>query len=58
MKTEGDTFTFAAPPAGQWVIFQFKTDAAAKATTARLHYNTSICEPCKQPEWRCACEKE
>lgn len=58
IKTEGDTFTFAAPPAGQWVIFQFKTDAAAKAITARLHYNTSICEPCKQPEWRCACEKE
>jgi len=58
IKTEGDTFTFAAPPAGQWVIFQFKTDAAAKAITARLHYNTANCEPCKQPEWRCACEKE
>ncbi len=58
IKTEGDTFTLAAPPAGQWVIFQFKLDESAKPITARLHYNTSTCDPCKQPEWRCACEKK
>ena len=58
IKTKGDTFILAAPPAGQWVIFQFKTDAAAKAITARLHFNTASCEPCKQPEWRCACKEE
>ncbi len=49
-------FVMPAPPAGQWIIVQYKETADAKAVIARLHYNTKNCEPCKQPEWRCACE--
>ncbi len=53
-----DGFVIPAPKAGEWIIFQFKLDGSAKPITARLHYNTTVCDPCKQPEWRCACEKK
>lgn len=48
-------FTLPLPGTNEWLILRFKTDAAAKPFTARLHYNTKKCEPCGQPEWRCAC---
>jgi hypothetical protein len=48
-------FTLPVPGEDEWLILQFKGDAAAKPFTARLHYNTKTCEPCGQPEWRCAC---
>jgi hypothetical protein len=48
-------FVMPAPPTGQWIIIQYKETAEAKAVIARLHYNTKVCEPYKQPEWRCAC---
>ena len=48
-------FVMPAPPAGQWIIVQYKESSEAKAVIARLHYNTNVCDPCKQPEWRCAC---
>jgi hypothetical protein len=51
-------FVLPAPPTGQWIIVQYKESADAKAIIARLHYNTNVCDPCKQPEWRCACAKE
>lgn len=51
-------FSFTSPPAGQWIIVQYKETAEAKAITARLHYNTKNCDPCKQLEWRCACAKK
>lgn len=52
-------FTLPVPGENEWLILQYKSDAAAKPVTARLHYNTKKCEPCGQPEWRCACgEKE
>jgi len=51
-------FSFTSPPAGQWIIVQYKESAEAKAVIARLHYNTKVCEPCQQPEWRCACAKK
>lgn len=54
-----DGFTLAAPGEGEWLILQLKESADAKAITARLHYDTKKCEPCSNPEWRCACgEKE
>lgn len=58
VEKSASNFTMAAPPAGEWIIFQFKTDGEAKALVVRLHYNVSTCAPCKQPEWRCACPKE
>lgn len=51
-------FTVPAPKADEWVIFQYKESADAKPITARLQYNTEVCEPCGNPEWRCACEEK
>jgi hypothetical protein len=48
-------FTIAAPKTGEWIIIQYKETADAKAITARLHYDTKVCAPCSNPEWRCAC---
>jgi hypothetical protein len=42
---------------GEWIIFQFKENAKAKAVTARLEYDTAVCSKCKAPEWVCECEK-
>jgi hypothetical protein len=49
-------FTLKAPDAGQWLIIQYKATPDAKAVTARLHFDTRKCDPCGNPEWRCACE--
>jgi len=51
-------FTLPAPGAGEWIIIQFKKDDKDKAITARLHYDTSVCAPCGNPEWLCACAAE
>lgn len=54
--TRDDTgFTLAAPNAGDWIILQYKEAADSKTITARLHYDTKVCAPCSNPEWRCAC---
>lgn len=59
VTVQGETFTFATPAEGDWLILQFKASPDAKAITARLHYDTKKCEPCSNPEWRCGCaEKE
>ncbi len=50
-----DGFTLAAPAEGEWIIMQYKESAEANAITARLNFNTKKCDPCGQPEWRCAC---
>lgn len=52
-----DGFTLPAPADGEWLIMQYKESADAKAITARLNFNTKKCDPCGQPEWRCACEE-
>jgi hypothetical protein len=51
-------FTLPTPGEGEWLILQLKVDAEAKPFTARLHFDTKNCEPCGQPEWRCACGDE
>ncbi|MES2439022.1 MAG: hypothetical protein V4584_08140 [Verrucomicrobiota bacterium] len=51
-----DGFTLAEPAPGELIIMQYKETADAKAITARLNYNTKKCEPCGNPEWRCACD--
>ncbi len=53
---ETTAFSIAAPKAGEWIIFQFKENAGSKPITARLHYDTKVCAPCSNPEWRCACK--
>lgn len=52
---EGKYFVIPEPKAGEWVIFQFKENAKAKAITARLEYDTKKCGECDNPEWLCKC---
>ncbi len=56
---EKDAKGFVVPvvKAGEWLILQYKDSAKAKAITARLEYNTAICEECKKAEWVCECKK-
>lgn len=42
---------------GEWLILQFKENAKAKAITARMQYDTTICSACKAPEWICECDR-
>lgn len=55
-KTDGK-FVVPAVKAGEWLILQFKDNAKAKAITARMQYDTSICSACKEPEWLCKCDQ-
>ncbi len=52
------SFTIPAPKDGEWLILQYKDSASAKPITARLHFNEENCEPCGNPEWRCACAEK
>lgn len=49
-------FVVDAPPAGQWIIMQYKESEDAKPITARMKYDTTICDGCKNVEWLCTCE--
>ncbi len=55
VEKDGKYFVVPTPKPGQWVIFQFKENAKAKAITARFEYDTSVCGECKNPEWLCKC---
>jgi hypothetical protein len=48
-------FTLPAPKDGEWLIVQYKENGDAKPITARLHYDTKVCDDCKSPEWLCSC---
>jgi hypothetical protein len=43
---KGDTFL---------TIFQFRDSPSARAVTARLTYDATICSACKNAEWLCKC---
>lgn len=43
---------------GEWLIVQYKDTAKSKAVTARLNYDTGICDGCKKAEWLCECKEE
>jgi hypothetical protein len=58
VEKEGDHFVIPAVKPGEWLIVQFKENGKAKAVTARLHYDTSICSKCKAEEWICKCEQK
>jgi hypothetical protein len=51
-------FTLSLVKAGEWLILRYKDTPKAKAVTARLEYNTAICEECKAEEWLCKCKPE
>lgn len=44
--------------AGKWLILRYKDTPDAKAITARMEYNTAICEECLAQEWLCKCKPE
>ena len=56
-KADGKFIVPAVKP-GEWLIVQFKADAKAKAITARLEYDTKVCEKCNVQEWVCKCAAE
>ena len=58
VKTEAKGFFVPLVKSGDWVILRFKATPEAKAITARLHYDTSICFECKAMEWLCSCKPE
>lgn len=60
LEVSKDAKGFVVPlvKAGDWLILQFKENPKSKAITARLEYNTEICEGCKAVEWLCKCEPE
>ena len=59
LTVEKDAKGFVVPvvKSGEWLILQYKDSAKAKAITARLEYNTAICDECKKAEWVCECKK-
>ena len=52
---EGEQFVIPAVKSGEWLIVQYKDDAKAKAITARMQYDLTICSECKVAEWVCKC---
>ena len=48
-------FVIPAVKSGEWLILQYKDNAKAKAITARLQYDLTICSECKVAEWVCKC---
>ncbi len=57
VEKSGDSFVVPTVKAGEWLILQYKDSANAKAVTARLQYDTAMCEKCKAEEWICKCEE-
>lgn len=55
---DGEHFVIPAVKPGEWLIVQYKDDAKGKAITARVQYDTAICEKCKAQEWVCKCPAE
>ena len=54
---DGNIFVVPVVKKNEWLILQFKENAKAKAITARLEYDTTICSKCKAEEWICECSK-
>lgn len=59
LTVEKDAKGFVVPlvKAGEWLILQYKNSPDAKVITARLAYNTAVCEKCSKVEWLCECPK-
>jgi hypothetical protein len=57
VEAKGETLVTETAPEGDdyCVIMQLREPGAAKSIPFRLHFNTSVCSECKQPEWHCDC---
>lgn len=51
-------FTLPLVKSGEWLILQYKESPKSKTITARMEYNTEICDGCKKAEWLCECKPE
>lgn len=49
-------FTVPLVKEGAWLIVQYKETPDSKSITARMQYETDLCE-CDKPEWLCECKK-
>lgn len=49
-------FTVPLVKEGAWLIVQYKEKSDSKTITARMQYETDLCE-CDKPEWLCECKK-
>lgn len=49
-------FTVPLVKDGAWLIVQYKETPDSKSVTARMRYETELCE-CDKPEWLCECKK-
>jgi len=60
LTVEKDAKGFVVPVVakGQWLIVQYKDSPKGKTITARMHYDTAICDGCDKAEWVCECKKE
>jgi hypothetical protein len=58
VEKAGGKFVLPAVKPGEWLILQFKDTPKAKAVTARMQYDLTICSACKAPEWICKCDAE
>ena len=56
VEKAGGSFVIPAVKSGEWLILQYKDNAKAKAITARMQYDTTICSACKAQEWICKCD--
>lgn len=56
VEKDAKGFTVPVVKEGQWLIVQYKDKADSKAITARMHYDTGLCDGCEKPEWVCECE--
>ena len=57
VEAKGDTLITEIAPEGTdyYVIMQLREPGAAKSVPFRLHFNTTACSECKEPEWHCDC---
>lgn len=57
VEKDAKGFTLPVVAEGQWLIVQYKDTPESKAITARMHYDTGLCDSCNRPEWVCECSE-
>lgn len=58
VEKDAKGFTVPVVAEGQWLIVQYKEKSDSKVITARMHYDTGLCDGCEKPEWVCECDSQ
>ena len=60
LAVEKDDKGFIVPlvKTGEWLILRYTNAPDAKTITARMEFNTAICEECQAQEWLCHCKPD